>query len=72
MSKQATTDKKQINASLLKLAAIHLLAAVGEDVQQAHLSHTDYLLVMLRVLQAHGYTLEDVVLAWDHTVKGKE
>jgi hypothetical protein len=72
MTKQATTDKKQVNASLLKLADVHLLAAVGEDVSRAYGRHSEYLTVMLRVLQAHGYSLEEVQRRWNEVIKGKE
>lgn len=66
------TKTKQINASLLKLADVHLLAAVGEDVSQVYGRHSEYLTVMLRVLQAHGYTLEEVQRRWNEVSEGKK
>lgn len=70
MSKLAATKHTtHVNGALLEQASIHLLAAVGEDVKQVQGS--DYLTVMLKVLQARGYTLEEVNNVWNEVTEGK-
>jgi site-specific recombinase XerD len=68
------SQTKQVNTFLLEQAAVHLLAAVGEDVKQAKVRDNpmDFLYLMLSILYARGYTLSEVVSIWNDVVEGKE
>jgi len=52
---------------------LHLLAAYGErmDRDELHKKPLDFLTIVLRIAQAQGFTLEDVLCHWNDILEGK-
>ncbi len=70
MSEQVT---RPINTPLVEQAMLHLLAAYGErmDRDELHKKPLDFLTIVLRIAQAQGFTLEDVLCHWNDILEGK-
>lgn len=64
---QNQTTTQHVNTPLVEQAMLHLLAAYGQHMDRDELRKQplNFLMIVLKIAQAQGFTLEDVEQCWN-------